>query len=850
MSPFLRPRSEIGNHAHPPWLMARHTRFRSRPFSAAEGFPRADDPRVLSAWTWRVQFASAGSFLVVLLLLSVFVAASLTVGSTGSYSVSFWSSDSALGRETRMIASSPASLTVAIASPSVVAGFVGPRCSGSAPVGHCGAYRVGVAAPMNSSYSWVNLTTISGRAPQARYDAAMAYDSAVGEYILNGGCSTSVCTSPLGDTWGYTYFHWTNLTPHPANTTNAPSPRFGSAMSDNPGLGGALLFGGASTVYEGSGAPVFNDSWGYSGTGWSRICRSCGPDPRYDSAIAYSPTFQSTLMFGGTTIAHGVAPEALGDTWVFHSGVWSQVTPLCGARLEPSCPSSIPAPRASATLTFDPGTGRLLLFGGASVVASSGGGYSGSLNDAWAFTFSSPSAGNWSKLSAPSPPSPRWGASAGAAPQFPGTMLFGGCGSRGCPSAPTTWEFNGNWTPLFSGGTSSPSARYFATSGTNEGNGSTILFGGKSPSSLGDTWAFPAPFTPLAVATPTATPAQIDVTQTTILQVTLRGSFPPFTIDHWNGLPPGCFSQTVETSQNSSGLSCTPTTPGTFSITVVVSDSKGQFTTSPPLSLAVGNVLVIHASATPQVAVPPAEVAFSANISGGVGKIGRNWTLQTNSASPFYSNAPAFSFRFSNLGSYSVELRVNDATGATRWSNVSVFMVEPMTVSLTASPTMLVLGQSTLFLNVSVTGGVQGAAGSSFSWSGLPPGCPGQNSSIVRCVPSTAGLYSIQVTVVNPLTTIVSIPVLVQIVLSSPHPFWTPVTAAAVSGGVAAGLITLAAITIRRKQKINRRASYAKPAVGAGVAQDRNLTGEVDITALEPQMATNTKGPDPPLRRI
>lgn len=67
-------------------------------------------------------------------------------------------------------------------------------------------------------------------------------------------------------------------------------------------------------------------------------------------------------------------------------------------------------------------------------------------------------------------------------------------------------------------------------------------------------------------------------------------------------------------------------------------------------------------------------------------------------------------------------------------------------VSFSAAPRAVDLG-STARLNVSVAGGAPGAY--TYSYLGLPSGCASANSSLLLCVPSSAGTYPIQVAVTD-----------------------------------------------------------------------------------------------------
>jgi hypothetical protein len=80
---------------------------------------------------------------------------------------------------------------------------------------------------------------------------------------------------------------------------------------------------------------------------------------------------------------------------------------------------------------------------------------------------------------------------------------------------------------------------------------------------------------------------------------------------------------------------------------------------------------------------------------------------------------------------------------AARASPTVALTGSPLSASLTASPSQLTEGQS-LMVQVTATGGDPQY---SYSYTGLPPGCNGQNSPSVSCNPSGTGTFSIEASV-------------------------------------------------------------------------------------------------------
>ncbi len=69
----------------------------------------------------------------------------------------------------------------------------------------------------------------------------------------------------------------------------------------------------------------------------------------------------------------------------------------------------------------------------------------------------------------------------------------------------------------------------------------------------------------------------------------------------------------------------------------------------------------------------------------------------------------------------------------------------PLTVSLTAKPSTITLGNSVIISAV-VSGGT---APYTYAWTGLPTPCPGTNTPTISCIPSSTGTFSIQVKVTD-----------------------------------------------------------------------------------------------------
>jgi len=193
-------------------------------------------------------------------------------------------------------------------------------------------------------YNATTWTQVTGTGPGARESASMAYDAALGKIVLFGGLELSG-GSEVGrysDTWTFNGTTWTQLSP-----TSNPSARNGAAMTYDPALSKLVLFGG---LPGGSGNDD-NDTWTFDGTTWTQLSPSSSPSVRQDVGLAWDPTLNTLLLYGGYSNGSGTY---YGDEWAFDGTNWDQ-----GAAYVSGGPRSVP------NLAQDPANGALMLFGGA-----------------------------------------------------------------------------------------------------------------------------------------------------------------------------------------------------------------------------------------------------------------------------------------------------------------------------------------------------------------------------------------------------------------------------------------------------------------------------------------------------
>lgn len=237
-----------------------------------------------------------------------------------------------------------------------------------------------------------------------------------------------------------------------------------------------------------------------------------------------------------------------------------------------------------------------------------------------------------------------------------------------------------------------------------------------------------------------ATPSSLDLGNQTDLSVVTDFGVGSLTYE-FQGLPPGC------TSASESTLDCVPTEPGSFNVSVSVTDATGDRVTA-NLTL---NVSVL-APAISSFTVSPGSVYLQQSISVEVAASqGYGWLSYGYEGLPTgcqSENLSSFECTPSATGSFLVTAVVSNSYGVTSmaWATVTVLADPvPEILGFGASPSEIYLGSSST-LSVDYSNGYGWLR---FAYSGLPPGCTSGNSSSLECVPTSPGDYRVVVTLTN-----------------------------------------------------------------------------------------------------
>jgi N-acetylneuraminic acid mutarotase len=274
-----------------------------------------------------------------------------------------------------------------------------------------------------------------------------------------GGQRNTVSREKFESVWGYSpvgdphpYVYWEVA---PASETASAATGGTSSPKTNP----------APSSPNKSGSPPGVLSAG----AWTSLNPSNAPTPRVNASMVYDPATDRLILFGGRT-SKAVGPGTdCNETWTydFASNAWSQLSP-----------SGSPPARESAALAYDPGTKRIILFGGFSEDALA------DLDDTWALD---PENNTWTELNPSPSPSKRAFQLMIDDPQTGKLLGFGGDAGNW---EVQTWAYDpkGNlWAEISPSG---PPERIGAAMAYDSQSDQVILFGGTSANTMDDTWAY------------------------------------------------------------------------------------------------------------------------------------------------------------------------------------------------------------------------------------------------------------------------------------------------------------------------------------------------------------------------
>ncbi len=313
-------------------------------------------------------------------------------------------------------------------------------------------------------------------------EAALATDTAAAEALLFGGSEYGAAVTAR--TWRFVDDQWRRIP-----TRTGPSARRSHGVAYDRRRQRLVMFGGANTDSR------FADTWEFDGTAWHAREVMHAPPPRQNHAMAYDPVRGVTVMFGGRMLSNP------GDTWEWDGIDWRE-------RID-----AMPAPitRAHQSMAFDPGRGVMVMIvegnieldtyeladDGWHLVAPTGQGPLPGEKAPLAYdavsrriVASTASLSAWDGQAWTSITAPLDGrVNAAMTTNMDGRLLrVGGSGSDNVASTPVTQTWDGAMWIDRNGLDGAPVARVDFDAVYDRARQRVVLFGGRSSTSLGDTW--------------------------------------------------------------------------------------------------------------------------------------------------------------------------------------------------------------------------------------------------------------------------------------------------------------------------------------------------------------------------
>jgi RHS repeat-associated protein len=217
----------------------------------------------------------------------------------------------------------------------------------------------------------------------------------------------------------------------------------------------------------------FGTSFDTTGQGWTRLCAAGqGPGPRASAATAYDEEADRLIVFGGAD----AGGADLADAWVLANATGTGGVPAWS----PLSVDGGPAGRRQATAAYDPQTNRLIVHGGCQ------GGCDTVLPDTWVLTSANGVGGLPQWIPLPDAPVGRTGHVAALDPGSGRMIVFGGSAGQGGPDLNDVWvlkDANGvgtpAWEPLAPAGVP-PQPRSGAAGAYDPASNLLVIFGGRS----------------------------------------------------------------------------------------------------------------------------------------------------------------------------------------------------------------------------------------------------------------------------------------------------------------------------------------------------------------------------------
>jgi hypothetical protein len=303
----------------------------------------------------------------------------------------------------------------------------------------------------SSAGNWVKLSP--ALSPSPRYGSAFAFDPGTKQLMLYGGQAAGDYAA--NGTWSWNGKDWVRIWPE-----SIPPGLFAAQMAYDAATHQMVLFGGWAAPGKAN-----DETWNWTGTTWQRLKPVTSPPALVDPSIVWDASSSQLLLFGG---ANGGSDVLSSATWLWTGDTWRQLHP-----------ATSPAGELAGSMSYDPTTRSVLLFGGCIKRPS--------------FLYTD-ATWNWNgtdrvKASPKVAPEARYAAGMAFDPVSDEMVLFGGAIDGGRIYYSGTWQWNGTtWAQLHP--RTLPARRGVEMMGFDPATEQLVMFGGGSGIGqfLDDTW--------------------------------------------------------------------------------------------------------------------------------------------------------------------------------------------------------------------------------------------------------------------------------------------------------------------------------------------------------------------------
>ncbi|MGC8773330.1 MAG: PKD domain-containing protein, partial [Conexivisphaera sp.] len=251
----------------------------------------------------------------------------------------------------------------------------------------------------------------------------------------------------------------------------------------------------------------------------------------------------------------------------------------------------------------------------------------------------------------------------------------------------------------------------------------------------------------LVITTFTASPNPIDVGQAVTFSFTVTGGTAPYT--YTINYEDGSSASGSLPSSGSYSVSHTYTKAGVYDVVLTVTDNVGQ-TYSATVRVVVNGALLINSFyANPNTIDQYQTTTFYTTISGGTPPYSYTITFGDGGSYSGSTSSTSFSIthEYTLSGTFTAQVTVTDARGASSYATTTVRVNGPMSISASASPNPGVVGQQ-ITVSTSITGGTPPYSYTvNFGDGAQSSGSTSSTSFSVSHAYSNPGTYTITVTV-------------------------------------------------------------------------------------------------------